>query len=178
MKKAIVRVCISLAAIVIGLLIFATTKPATFRVQRSMNIKGHAGVILSNISDFHRWTLWSPYEKLDTAMKKTYSGAPVGLGSIYAWEGNNKIGKGRMEIIGADSSKISIKLDFFVPFEAHNIGEFILEPMSDSSTTVTWAMHGSNNYLGKVISVFMDMDKMVGKDFEIGLANLKTLVEK
>jgi uncharacterized protein YndB with AHSA1/START domain len=111
-------------------------------------------------------------------MKRTHSGAPSGKGAIYEWDGNNQVGKGRMEIIEATPpSKIVIKLDFMKPFEAHNTAEFTMQPAGDA-TNVTWAMHGPNLFVGKVMSIFIDMDDMIGKDFEAGLANLKTLAER
>jgi hypothetical protein len=111
-------------------------------------------------------------------MKRTYSGAASGKGAVYAWQGNSKVGEGRMEISDTSPpSKVTIKLDFVKPFETHNIVEFTLEPQTDS-TNVTWVMHGPNPYIGKVMQIFFNMDRMVGKDFEAGLANLKTLAEK
>src|SRR6185436_10207445 len=128
--------------------------------------------------DFNRWGAWSPYEKKDPAMKRTFSGAPAGQGAVYEWEGDQNVGKGRMEIVeSVQPSKIAIKLDFFKPFEAHNIAEFTLEAQG-GSTNVTWAMHGPSPYLAKVMHVFFDMERMVGKDFETGLANLKTISEQ
>ena len=130
------------------------------------------------ISDFHRWTAWSPYEKRDPAMKRTYSGAAQGKGAVYEWEGNSEVGQGRMEITDtSDPSRVTIKLDFMKPFEGHNDAEFALVPQG-GTTTVTWSMEGPTPYLGKLIGVFMNMDTMIGKDFETGLANLKTIAEK
>ena len=116
---------------------------------------------------------------MDTTMKKTYAGAPSGPGAVYEWEGNSNVGKGRMEIAEATpSSKVGIKLDFLKPFESHNRADFTLEPKADSTTTVTWSMHGQNIYIGKVMSIFVNMDQMIGKDFETGLANLKAIAER
>ena len=135
--------------------------------------------IYPHINDFHNWPAWSPWEKLDPNMKRTHSGSAAGLGAAYEWEGNKQVGKGRMEITETiPSSKITIKLDFLKPFEAHNTAEFSLETQGDS-TNVTWTMLGRLPYMFKVMSViFLDMDKMVGKDFETGLANIKGIVEK
>lgn len=168
-----VLVVVPLAAV----LILAATKPDTFRVERATSIKAPAEKIFPLIADFHGWGAWSPYEKLDPAMKRTFSGAANGKGAVYEWDSDGKAGKGRMEITDAPApSKVAIKLDFFKPFEAHNIAEFTLEPKGDS-TNVTWAMHGPNLYIGKVMSIFFNMDSMIGKDFETGLANMKALAE-
>jgi len=154
---------------------YAATKPDTFRVERSTTIQAPPEAIAAHITDFHRWEAWSPYEKLDPAMKKSYSGAEQGPGAIYAWEGS-KAGTGRMEIRDASSGLVRIQLDFSKPFEAHNTAEFTLQPEGDG-TRVTWAMHGPNPFMSKVIGVFMDMDELLGKDFASGLANLKAVAE-
>lgn len=163
---------------VAAVLAYAATKPDTFTVQRSLNIKAPPDRIFALINDFRGWTAWSPYEKRDPDLKRTYSGAQSGKGAAYAWEGNKNIGAGRMEITDtAPASKIVIALDFLWPFKAQNTAEFTLAPQGDT-TNVTWAMHGPNLYIGKVMSTFMSMDKMVGKDFEDGLVNLKAVAEK
>ncbi|MGZ8850248.1 MAG: SRPBCC family protein [Thermoanaerobaculia bacterium] len=175
MFKKIVTVVVVLVA---ALLIFAATKPDTLRVERTASIKAPPEKIFPLVNDFHNWSSWSPWEKRDPAMKRTYSGAAVGKGAVYEWDGNNQVGKGRMEITDTTApSRITIKLDFMEPLEGHDIAEYTLEPQGDS-TKVTWVMHGPNRFIGKVISVFISMDKMIGKDFETGLANLKTIAEK
>ncbi|MFA5835142.1 MAG: SRPBCC family protein [Bacteroidota bacterium] len=176
MKKIIVRTLAALAAIVAVILIVASTKPDTFRIERTTSIKASSEKISTLISNFHKWNSWSPFEKLDPAMKRTFSGSNEGLGAVYEWEGNSNAGSGRMEVLNVSSSKITIKLDFFKPFEAHNTAEFTLEPDGEF-TKVTWAMHGPNQFLGKVMTVFMSMDAMVGKQFETGLSNLKSVSE-
>ena len=164
--------------LIAGVLIFATTKPATFSVQRSATIKAPPEKIYALISDFPSWPQWSPWEKLDPAMKRTLSGAATGKGSVYEWAGNGKAGAGRMEIIDTTpSSKIEIKLDFIKPFEGHNITEFTLTPQGDA-TQVNWRMHGPAPFISKLMQVFVSMDKMIGKDFEEGLANLKAVAER
>ena len=163
---------------IVALLIFAATKPDTFRLQRSASIKAPPERIFPLINDFRSWGSWSPWEKMDPNLKRTYSGPANGAGAVYEWEGNKKVGKGRMEITQASPpSKVAIKLDFLKPFEAHNTAEFTLEPDGDG-TNVTWAMIGQQPFLFKVMTVFMNMDKMIGKDFEAGLANLKAQTEK
>ena len=173
-KKIVIVVVVALAAI----LIFAATKPDTFRVERSTTIKAPPEKIFPLINDFHNWPTWSPWEKMDPAMKRAHSGAASGKGAVYEWEGNSKVGKGRMEIVdSAPPSKVTVKLDFLEPFEAHNFAEFVLEPKGDS-TKVTWTMHGPAPYISKLMTVFMSMDSMIGKDFEEGLANMKAAAEK
>jgi uncharacterized protein YndB with AHSA1/START domain len=162
------------------ILILAATKPNTFSVQRAALVKAPPEKVFPLINDFHQWTTWSPWENKDPAMKRTYSGPPSGRGAAYAWEGNKNVGAGRMEILDALSpSKIVIKLDFFKPFEGHNTAEFTMLPQGDAATTnINWLMHGPAPFMSKVMQVFMNMDNMIGKDFEIGLANLKRLTEK
>ena len=160
-----------------ALLIYAATQPDTFRIQRAATIKAPPERIFAVLNDFLRWESWSPWEKKDPAMKRTFSAVTSGKGAVYAWEGNRDVGQGRMEIAESVApSKVAIKLDFVKPFEAHNIVEFTLEPKGDS-THVTWAMQGPMPYISKLITVFVNMDSMVGKDFEAGLANLKTNTE-
>jgi len=166
-----------LAALVAVVLLLATTKPDTFQVRRSAPINAVPDSIWHYLDDFHNWGAWSPWERMDSAMTRTYSGAPSGVGAVYAWSGNKKVGTGRMEITGAEpDSSLTIALDFLAPFEAHNTAHFSLAASGDS-TIVTWTMTGPSPYLSKVMSVFVSMDRMVGPDFEAGLANLKHVVE-
>jgi hypothetical protein len=178
MFEVIAIIAIILAIAIAIVLLLALTKPNTFAVQRAISIKAPAEKIFTLINDFHQWGTWSPYENKDPAMKRTYSGANSGKGAVYAWDGNKNVGSGRMEILDASvPSKIVIKLDFFKPFEGHNTAEFTMLPQGDA-TNLTWLMHGPLPFMGKVMHLFMNMDNMVGKDFEIGLANLKQLTEK
>jgi hypothetical protein len=173
---AIVAVVLAIAVAVV--LILAATKPDTFSVRRAATVRAPPERIFPLINDFHQWGSWSPWEHKDPAMKRTYSGADSGKGAVYAWDGNKNVGSGRMEIREASlPSKIVIKLDFFAPFEAHNTAEFTMLPQGDA-TNLTWVMHGPLVFMAKVMHVFIDMDKMIGKDFEAGLANLKKLTEK
>ena len=178
MIKRIAFGAAGLLVVAIGVVLaLAATKPDTFRVQRTASVKAPPEKIFALINDFDRWGAWSPYEKKDPAMRRTRSGPSSGKGAVYAWEGNGDIGMGRMEIAdSAPPSKVTIKLDFIKPFEASNIVEFTMEPDGDS-TTVTWAMHGPAPFISKVMQVFFDMDSMVGRDFEAGLASLKALAE-
>ncbi|MEO8034498.1 MAG: SRPBCC family protein [Acidobacteriota bacterium] len=160
------------------ILVIAATKPAVFRVERRASIMAPPEKIFPLINDFHNWPAWSPWEKLDPDMKRTFSGSASGPGAAYAWEGNSKAGAGRMEITEAiPSSKILIKLDFLKPFEAHNTIEYTLERQG-SATNVNWAMYGPSPFVSKVMQVFMSMDRMIGKDFEAGLSNMKAAAEK
>jgi uncharacterized protein YndB with AHSA1/START domain len=178
MKKVVILTLVALVILVVALLAFAATRPDTFRVQRTKSIKAPPEKIFAFINDFHSWGAWSPYEKLDPAMKRTYSGAANGKAAVYEWEGNSEVGAGRMEITeSSPPSRVGIKLDFTRPFQSHNFAEFTLEPGGDS-TKVTWAMHGPNLFVGKVMGIFFDMDNMIGKDFETGLVNLETIAEK
>ncbi len=171
-------IAIVVVVLIAGVLAFAATRPDAFRVERSVTIKAPPEKIYPYIDDFNRWSVWSPWEKLDPAMKRTFSGAPAGKGAVYAWQGNGKVGEGRMEILeSSPSSKLLIKLDFIKPFEGHNTAEYTLVPAGDS-TRVTWAMYGPAPYISKLMGVFVSMDSMIGKDFEAGLANLKAAAEK
>ncbi len=176
MKSFGIGALIVIIAAIAVVLIIASTRPDIFTVQRSINIKAKPEKIAASITDFHKWTSWSPYEKYDPAMKKTFSGPQKGKGAAYEWNGNSKVGSGRMEIMETSPSRVSIKLDFFKPMEGHNVADFIFEP-DGGSTKVTWDMHGPNRFIGKIFHVFINMDKMVGKDFETGLQNLKSLSE-
>ncbi len=172
------KIAIVVVLLIAAILVFAATKPDTFRVQRAASIKAPPEKIFALLNDFQRWDAWSPWEKKDPAMKRTFSVVTTGKGAQYAWQGNKEVGEGRMEIAeSVPPSKVVIKLDFAKPFEAHNTVEFTLEPKGDA-TNITWAMRGDTPYFAKIIHVFIDLDSMVGKDFEAGLANLKTLAEK
>lgn len=178
MLEVIVAIAIVLAVAIAVILILAATKPDTFRIERSAVIDAPAERIFAVLSDFRQWTGWSPWEHKDPALKREYSGAERGKGAIYGWEGNKNVGSGRMEILEANApSKLRIKLDFFKPFEGHNTAEFTMLPQGNA-TNVHWVMHGPATFLSKVMQVFISFDRMVGKDFETGLANLKQLTEK
>lgn len=171
------KILIGLAVIIIALLGYAATKPDTFRVERSASIKAAPETIFAHLNDFRAWGNWSPWEKLDPALQRTYSGAAVGTGAVYEWKGNSEVGAGRMEILESSSaSKLNIKLNFTEPFEAQSTSEFSLTPEGDA-TKITWVMQGPNQFIGKVMSIFVDMDNHIGKDFETGLANLKAIAE-
>ena len=167
-----------LALVVMAVLGYASTKPDEFRVVRSAVMNAPPEKVFPLINDFHRWTEWSPWEHKDPNLKRTYSGSASGVGAAYDWEGNKNVGKGRMDILESQPFKrIYIKLHFMVPFESVNHAEFKLEP-EGGGTKVTWTMSGASKGFHKVLCVFMNMDKMIGKDFEQGLANMNAAAQK
>ena len=171
-------IAIIIVVLIVAVLIFAATKPDTFRVQRAASIKAPPEKVFELINDFNRWAIWSPWEKKDPGMKRNFGTVTSGKGATYAWEGNRDVGQGSMTIAeSVPVSKITLNLDFLKPFEAHNSVEFTLESKGDV-TNVTWAMQGPAPFISKLIQVFCSMDSMVGKDFEAGLANLKAAAEK
>jgi uncharacterized protein YndB with AHSA1/START domain len=162
---------------VAAILLLASTKPSNFRVERSTTIAAPPEKVAALIDDFHQWDAWSPWAHLDPIMKTTYSGPPSGVGSVYEWEGNSKVGKGRMEILAIEPTKTTIELDFLKPFESQNTADFVLEPQG-TTTRVNWIMNGPLRFFpGRVMSVFTSMDKVIGPDFDKGLANLKAAAE-
>jgi hypothetical protein len=172
------KIIIVIVVLIAGILLYATTRPDTFQVQRSAAIKAPPQKIFPLINDFKRWDAWSPWENKDPAMKRTFSATTSGKGATYAWEGNKEVGKGRMEITeSAPSSAVALKLEFLEPFESRAAVRFALEPKGEL-TQVTWTMNGPMPYISKVITIFCDMDAMIGKDYETGLANLKAVAEK
>jgi carbon monoxide dehydrogenase subunit G len=172
------KIAIVVGVLIAGVLGLAMTKPDSFNVQRTTKIKAPPDKIFPLINDFNNWGSWSPWEKVDPAMKRTHSGAASGKGAVYEWDGNSKVGKGRMEITDASApSKVTIKLDFLKPMEGHDTAEFTLAPEGDS-TNVTWAMRGPAPFISKVMQVFISMDSMLGKEFDTGLANMKSAAEK
>jgi uncharacterized protein YndB with AHSA1/START domain len=171
------KIAIGVAAIIAIILILALMQPNDFKIVRSTTIKAPAEKIVPLISDFHQWGSWSPWEKLDPAMVRTHSGAASGQGAHYHWKGNDQVGEGHMEVLNVAPNAVKIKLDFLSPFEAHNITDFVLDTKGDT-TTVTWSMSGPSNFMTKLMGVFVSMDKMVGPDFEKGLASMKAVAEK
>lgn len=160
-----------------ALLLMASRQPESFAIERVVVIAAPADSIYPKIADLHQWTTWSPYEKLDPHMKKVFNGTPGAAGASYYWSGNSKAGEGTITVRELmPPSKVTMQLDMLKPIEGHNVVEFNLEP-AEGGTRVTWAMRGPNSSLSKVVGVFMNMDTMIGKDFEAGLATLKTQVE-
>jgi hypothetical protein len=178
MLEVIVVIAVILAVVIAIVLILAATKPDSFSVQRAIDISAPAERVFPLINDFRQWGGWSPWENRDPTMQRTYEGPMSGKGAVYGWEGNKNVGSGRMEIIEAQpSSKILIKLDFLKPFEAHNTAEFTMLPQG-ATTHLTWVMRGPAPFISKLMQVFMNFDRMIGKDFEAGLASLKKLAEQ
>jgi uncharacterized protein YndB with AHSA1/START domain len=178
MVKAVAIVAVVVVVAVAFVLILAATKADTFRVQRAASIQAPPEKIFTLINDLRSWAAWSPYEKKDPAMKRSFSGAQYGKGAVYAWDGDKNVGQGRMEIIDTSApSRIVIKLDFLKPFEGHNVAEFTMVPQGEA-TNVTWSMYGPSPYFAKIMHLFINMDRMIGNDFEEGLTNLKSLAEK
>lgn len=176
MKRSLLIAAAAVSVIVIVVLSLALMQPDTFKLERNIAIRAQPAAIYANLDNFKRWELWSPWEKLEPGMKKTYTGPATGVGSIYEWEGK-EVGSGRMTITDSKpSQELTIKLEFIKPFEATNTTVFELVPHG-AETEVRWIMTGDNNMIGKVMGVFADMDSMVGKDFEAGLAALKRTSE-
>jgi uncharacterized protein YndB with AHSA1/START domain len=178
LKTIVIVIVVVLLIAIVGVVALAATRPDNFRVQRSTSIKAAPDKIFALINDFKAWPQWSPYETKDPNMQRSLSGAPAGKGAIYEWTGDKNVGQGRMEILeSAAPSQIVIKLDFLKPFEAHNTATFTLAPQGDT-TEVTWAMDGPSPFITKVFGLFVNLDKMIGNDFEAGLANLKRQTEQ
>jgi uncharacterized protein YndB with AHSA1/START domain len=170
-------VVLIILAVVAVLLVVVATRPNTFRIERRTSIAAPAGTVFQLINDFHQWTRWSPWEGRDPNLQRTYDGAPAGVGAVYSWVGIPKVGSGRMTVMESKpSERIGIKLEFFKPWEATNQADFIITPGA-GGVDVTWAMSGRHNFTTKAFSVVMSMDKLVGKDFEQGLAQLKRIAE-
>jgi uncharacterized protein YndB with AHSA1/START domain len=178
MLKLLTRIVVVLIVLGAGVVAYAATRPDSFRIERSAAINAPPEKIFAIINDFSNFPAWSPWQKLDPAMKVTNSGPASGKGAVSHWDGNGKVGAGRTEILESVSpSRISMRLDMTRPFEASNLVDYTLKP-NGNSTVVTWAMHGPQPLMAKVVGVFIDCEKMVGKDFEEGLANLKALAER
>ena len=171
------KILIAVAVIVIGLAVVVASQSASFRVTRTATISASPAAVFAQVNDFHNWVAWSPWEKLDPGMKRSYEGAPSGAGAMCAWSGNSQVGEGRMTVTESrPSDLIRIKLDFEKPFRANNIAEFTFEPRGEQ-TAVTWTMTGRKNFVAKAIHLVMSMDKMIGGAFEQGLAQMKAVVE-
>ena len=152
-------------------------QPSDFRISRSTTINAPAATVFEQINDFHKWDAWSPWAKLDPTMKKSYEGAAAGVGAMHSWSGNDQVGEGRMTLTESrPSERIRIKLEFLKPFAATNTAEFSFKPVGNQ-TTVIWSMFGTNNFMAKAFGLLMNMDKLVGADFEKGLAQLKLVSE-
>lgn len=160
-----------------AVLILAARRPDTFTVSRHIRVKAPASAIYPLVADFRQWALWSPYEKLDPRLSRRFSGAESGKGAVYAYDGNNKVGAGRMEIVAErEPERLALRLDFLRPMKATNDCTFTFAPREDG-TEVTWAMQGRQTLMGKAFGLVLDMDRLVGGQFEQGLAALKAAAE-
>jgi hypothetical protein len=172
------KIAIGVVVVLVILVVFVATRPAAFRISRSASMNSPADVVFVNINDFHNWQQWSPWAKLDPAMKTTYSGSASGLGASYSWAGNSKVGEGKMTIVDSKPSQsVTIDLEFMKPMQAKNLAVFTIKSTGDKSCDVDWAMTGENGFVGKAFAMMMDMDRMVGTDFETGLFNLRRTSE-
>ena len=170
-------ILLALAFIALLFIVLIAGQPDEFKVFRSATISASPPIVFAQVNDFHKWEAWSPWAKMDPACKNSFAGAPAGTGAIFSWAGNKKVGEGRMTIIESRASDlIRIQLEFFKPFKATNTAEFLFKP-EGNQTVVTWSMFGKNNFPGKVFGLIMNCDKMVGRDFEKGLAALKMVAE-
>ncbi|MES3035047.1 MAG: SRPBCC family protein [Gemmatimonadota bacterium] len=175
MIKQLLLVVLGIVAIIALRALFI---PGSFRVERSVMVKASPEQIFPLLNDFQQFGRWSPWEKLDPAMERQVSTPSAGPGAVYEWRGNAKAGAGRMEILQAvPSQSVRVKLDFLKPFESHNTTDYTLTPAGDS-TRVTWAMYGPSTFPSKVMQVFVSMDKMIGGDFDRGLASIKSIAEQ
>lgn len=171
------KILIALLLVVTAFIVVVSLQPADFRVTRSIVIDAAPAAVFDNVDDLHAWKAWSPWAKIDPAMKETFEGPARGRGAVYAWAGNKNVGEGRMTVTQSrPSDYVEINLEFIKPFAATNTTEFTFK--NDAGrTNVAWSMYGKNNFMSKAVCLFMDMDKMVGADFEKGLAQMKALVE-
>ena len=173
----LIKIVLVLAVVVVGFLAFVATRPSAFHIERSARIAAPPAVVFAQVNDFHRWEGWSPWAKMDPAMKTTYSGAPAGEGAAYAWVGNSQVGEGKMTITGSKpTDHIVVRLEFLKPMAATNTATFTFTPAA-GGTDVTWAMDGNNGFVAKGFSVVVNMDKMLGAYFDQGLAAMKTVAE-
>ncbi len=170
-------VFIALGLALLALLGYAASRPDEFRVERRLRVAAPAATLWPLVSELRPFSRWNPYERKDPLMKGAYSGAERGVGSRYDWD-SQVVGAGSLEIVDQQPGQaVRLKLDFIKPFEAHNMAEFALQPLADGATEVRWRMQGKASFLSKLMGVFIDMDRMVGRDFEAGLQNLRELAE-
>ena len=176
-KKILLYGLVAIVLIITIFCLVVAMQPAHYTVERSATINAPAPVVFAQVNDFHKWEAWSPWEKIDPNIKKEFSGAAAGNGAVYSWAGNNDVGEGRMTITDSrPSDLIKIKLEFVKPFAATDATEFHFTPQGNQ-TKVTWSLDGDKDFMGKAVGLVMNMDKMVGTDFEKGLAQLKSVAE-
>jgi Polyketide cyclase / dehydrase and lipid transport len=172
-----VKILIALTAILLAAVVVVGTRPSEFRIARTTTIASPSSAVFAQVNDFRKWDAWNPWARIDPAMKQSYEGAPAGVGAVYAWFGNSQVGEGRMTITESrPSDLIKIRMEFLKPFAATSIAVFTFKPDGDR-TIVTWSMEGRNNFIAKAIHLVMNMDRMIGGQFEKGLAEMKSVVE-
>jgi uncharacterized protein YndB with AHSA1/START domain len=165
-----------LVALVVALVVFVSRKPKAFRITRSATLSAPVALVFAQVNDLHAWQEWSPWAKRDPAAKNTFAGPSAGVGAVFGWAGNREVGAGRMTIIESRvPERVCFKLEFLKPFAATHTAEFTFAPAADGATTVTWSMSGENNFFSRALCMFVDLDKVVGRDFELGLENLRAL---
>ena len=173
----LMKILIALAGIVVVLVALVAMRPSEYRVSRTATIAAPAPAVFAQVNDFHKWEAWNPWAKLDPTMKQTYEGAPAGRGAIYTWAGNNEVGEGRMTLTESrPSDLIRIKLEFLKPLAGTSIAEFTFTP-EGNQTAVTWSMAGKVNFMAKAVHLFMNVDRMIGNNFEQGLGRMKSITE-
>jgi len=171
------KILLSVAFVLIAFVVVVAVQPSEFRVARTVVIAAPAPAVFAHVNDLRKWEAWSPWAKLDPAMKKTYEGPAAGVGASYAWSGNNEVGEGRSTIVESrPGERVRLKLEFARPFEGTNTAELTFKPEGER-TAVTWTLAGTNNFVGKAVGLVMNMDAMVGGQFEQGLGQLKAVVE-
>jgi hypothetical protein len=172
----IIKILLGVVAVIAILLIIVALRPADFRVERSLALSAPAILLFEQVNDHHKFAVWNPFMKLDPNVKNTYSGPDSGVGAMCSWDGNNKIGAGSATIIESKPGElVRQRMDWKRPMEGTSTVEFTFKPQGDQ-TVVTWAMYGKNNFMGKLVSLFMNCEKMVGPQFENGLAELGKVV--
>lgn len=177
-KKSRLKIIgIGAAVVILAFLVVVALQPSDYSVTRSATITAPPSVIFPHVNELKKWAAWNPWEKIDPQMKLTYSGPDAGVGASYAWVGNSEVGEGKMTITGSKPNEsVQLKLEFFKPMAGVSDAEFTFKPR-DKQTEVTWSMTGKNNFIGKAFCLFMSMDKMIGGQFEQGLASLKSIAE-
>ncbi|HEX5034943.1 MAG TPA: SRPBCC family protein [bacterium] len=174
LKKILLGLAVALALFII----IVATRPAAFQVTRSISVATPPETVFAQVNDFHHWGAWNPWGKLDPAMKQSYEGPAAGAGAVYSWVGNNQVGEGKMTILQSQpNERIRIQLDFHKPLAGTSLAEFTFKPEGEK-TTVSWSMSGKNNFIAIAMGLFMNVDKMIGDQFEKGLADLKSIAER
>jgi len=174
----LVKILTAVVIVVLGLAAYIATRPGEFQVVRSATFAAPAPAVFAQVNELRKWEAWSPWAKKDPQMKQSYEGPAAGAGAVTSWVGNKDVGEGRMSIVESRPAElVRFKLEFFKPFAATNSAEFTFKEQG-GRTAVSWSMSGRNNFVGKAMSVVFDFDKMIGADFEAGLASMKTIVEK